>query len=52
MSGHVRELKEAKALLALLVPRYCQSQEEDGLLVQLRRAQEVTGWRTQGVPGH
>jgi len=33
VSGHVRELQEAKAVLVVLVPGHGQSEEEDGLLV-------------------
>merc|ERR1712004_79978 len=44
VSGHHRVEQEAEALLDGLVPGQCQDQEEDVVLVLLRRPQEVLGW--------
>ena len=44
MSGHHRVEQEAEALPDGLVPGQRKDQEEDVVLVLLRRPQEVLGW--------
>ena len=51
MPGHHGGHQEGEALPHLVVPRHGKDQEEDALLVLLRRAQEVFGRSTEVYTG-